>query len=106
MTKNRNGSNDTPSEIGVTPCTFLPQGIFKMENATASSLPRLVGEFHGCLQKSLFRSLGDAVFDLRMRNGSGYLQDFERRLEELRLAFPEKPWPEWAVNGYINLNKA
>lgn len=77
-----------------------------MDIAAGHQLPRLLSEFHARLQRSLFRSLGEPISYLENQYGPSYLQDFERHLGILRLAFPEKPWPDWAVQGFVNLNKA
>jgi ubiquinone/menaquinone biosynthesis C-methylase UbiE len=77
-----------------------------MDNRSGTLLPKLVSEFHGRLHRSVFRSLGAPIFDLAQQHGDRYLQDFERHLDLIRSAFPDKPWPDWAVQGYINLNKA
>jgi hypothetical protein len=77
-----------------------------METTSGPSLPTLVSEFHTRLRRSLFRSLGAPILDLAEHYGQAYLQDFERHLGLLRSAFPVKIWPDWAVQGFINLNKA
>ena len=77
-----------------------------MATVSGLLLPRLVSEFRARLDRSLFRSLGAGIADLANQYGEAYCQTFESHLELLRLAFPEKQWPEWAAQGYINLNKA
>lgn len=77
-----------------------------METHTHPSLPPSVAEFQAVLDRSVFRSLGAAIFDLAAERGDVYTQDFEAHLNLLRKAFPERPWPKWAVDGYVNLNKA
>jgi len=62
--------------------------------------------FHARLDRSIFRSLGASIFDLAAQHGAAYREDFEAHMELLRAAFPGKPYPDWAVEGYINLNKA
>jgi ubiquinone/menaquinone biosynthesis C-methylase UbiE len=76
-----------------------------MEGRPTTSLPPLVQTFHARLNRSLFMTLGAAISDLTRDYGPAYLDDFERDLELLRAAFPEKPWPDWAVQGYVRLNK-
>jgi SAM-dependent methyltransferase len=77
-----------------------------MSTDTGRPLPRRLAEFHARLDRSVFRSLGAAVGGLADQFGAEYLDDFESHLELLRSAFPEKPWPDWAVQGFVNLNKA
>jgi 2-polyprenyl-3-methyl-5-hydroxy-6-metoxy-1,4-benzoquinol methylase len=45
------------------------------------------------------------VFDLAQQYGPAYLADFEDHLRLLRRAFDGKPWPDWAVRGYVSLTK-
>lgn len=77
-----------------------------MDAASEHQLPTLLSEFHSRLQRSLFRSLGEPIHSLKQSYGSPYLQDFEHHLALLRQAFGAKPWPDWAVQGFVNLNKA
>jgi ubiquinone/menaquinone biosynthesis C-methylase UbiE len=77
-----------------------------MTTLSGLALPKLMSELHGRLDRSVFRSLGVPIFRLADQYGPAYVEDFEYHLELLRLAFPAKRWPEWAVQGYINLNKA
>jgi len=77
-----------------------------MELNSAPPFPRLLAQFKGQLDRSIFRSLGEAIAPLTQQFGQTYLRDFENHLELLKQAFPDKPWPDWAVQGYVNLNKA
>jgi 2-polyprenyl-3-methyl-5-hydroxy-6-metoxy-1,4-benzoquinol methylase len=77
-----------------------------MTTLSGPCLPKLISEFHARLDRSVFRSLGTPLIDLADRCGPAYLRDFEGYLELLHTAFPERRWPEWAVQGYVNLNKA
>ena len=61
--------------------------------------------FRAHLDKSLFKSLGAAIPELEARFGEAYLDDFEAHLELLGRAFPERPWPAWAVQGFVRFNK-
>lgn len=70
------------------------------------SFPPSVEQFCQHLNRSLFRSLGDYVPVLARERGSAYLDDFESHLRLLQDAFPAKPWPKWASDGYVALNKA
>jgi hypothetical protein len=70
------------------------------------ALSPLVGEFYERVNRSLFRSLGESLPALVQEYGPPYLDDFERRLQILRDAFPAKPWPNWAADGYIAFNKS
>jgi ubiquinone/menaquinone biosynthesis C-methylase UbiE len=77
-----------------------------MDTQSGITLPPLVSEFYGRLHRSVFRSLGAPILNLAEQHAPGYLPDFERHLALIRSAFPDKPWPDWAVQGFINLNKA
>jgi SAM-dependent methyltransferase len=37
--------------------------------------------------------------------GDRYLADFDRHLQLLREAYPERPWPAWPADGYIAFNR-
>jgi SAM-dependent methyltransferase len=77
-----------------------------MQAPSVPPLPRLIGEFQARLDRSIFRSLGAAIGSLTEQWGNAYVRDFQDHLELLQQAFPDKPWPDWPVQGYVNLNKA
>jgi 2-polyprenyl-3-methyl-5-hydroxy-6-metoxy-1,4-benzoquinol methylase len=62
-------------------------------------------EFRDHLRKSLFSVLGDSIETLQTEFGDAYSDDFAEHLGLLQQAFPDKPWPKWAVDGYIRFNK-
>src|SRR2546421_2940399 len=77
-----------------------------MEPRALPTLSPRIAEFHGRIDRSLFRSFALPIFDLAREYESDYLTCFENRLDLLQRAFPEKPWPDWPALGFINLNKA
>jgi SAM-dependent methyltransferase len=65
----------------------------------------LVRDFRDELKKSIFGSLGEPIGELENRFGETFSLDFEEHLGLLRRAFPERPWPSWAVEGFIRFNR-
>jgi SAM-dependent methyltransferase len=61
--------------------------------------------FRSSLDASLFRSLARGIDTLREEFGPEYLADFDLHLRLLHQAHPERPWPNWAANGYISFNR-
>ncbi|MBF0626313.1 MAG: hypothetical protein HQL82_16115 [Magnetococcales bacterium] len=68
-------------------------------------LPPLVKRFRTMVAGSMFSALGQSIDDLARQHGPAYGQSFESHLELLIRAFPELPFPDWAVNGFIRLNR-
>ena len=64
-----------------------------------------LSDFKASLEGSLFRSLAKGVTAIRAEFGPAYLADFDSHLRLLRRAHPERPWPAWAVNGYVSFNR-
>src|SRR4051812_40121748 len=68
--------------------------------------PPLVSEFQHRLDRSVFRVLGTSIEELAREYGDAYIADFQEHLDWLRTGYPDRPWPGWAVQGYVQLNKA
>jgi SAM-dependent methyltransferase len=65
----------------------------------------LLAAFRSRLNRSLFRSLGNGIALLEEEFGDGYRADAARHLALLRAAHPDRPWPAWAVDGFIAFNR-
>lgn len=65
----------------------------------------LVRDFRDELKKSIFGSLGEPIAELENRFGETFSLDFEEHLGLLRRAFPDRPWPSWAAEGFIRFNR-
>lgn len=65
----------------------------------------LLSEFRAKLDGSLFRSLAKGMDVIEAEFGPAYLADAETYLRLLRRAYPERPWPAWAANGFISFNR-
>jgi Methyltransferase domain len=65
----------------------------------------LLSDFRAKLDGSLFRSLAKGIDVIQAEFGPAYLADFEDHLRLLRRAYPERPWPAWAADGFISFNR-
>lgn len=68
-------------------------------------MSELVRDFRDYLQRSIFKTLGEPMAALEARFGDAYRRDFEENLGILCHAFPDRPWPKWAAEGFIRFNK-
>lgn len=65
----------------------------------------LLSDFRARLDGSLFRSLAKGIDIIQAEFGPAYLADFETHLSLLRRAYPERPWPAWAADGFVSFNR-
>lgn len=64
-----------------------------------------LGEFCEVLSKTMFNFLVTPIEGLISRDGERYLADANHYISILRAAFPEKPWPQWAVSSFTRWNR-
>jgi 2-polyprenyl-3-methyl-5-hydroxy-6-metoxy-1,4-benzoquinol methylase len=64
-----------------------------------------IDKFQQLLSRSMFASLGESIPRLLASEGAPYSQSFEDHLTILEKAFPDRPWLEWAVDGFVSMNR-
>lgn len=61
--------------------------------------------FRQALKSSFFSFLAKSMDELEARYGKRYVEDADKFITLLRETFPERAWPQWAVDSYVQFNR-